>query len=113
MMNNSTSASTSTSTSPPIDMTNATNSATYEAYLKQMAKPQTPAQIKAHGEVKTRIAILWFVGAICISLIVFGGISLIKDPGNAKDVWVIIGPILSSAITGTVAYFTGDKNIQK
>ena len=60
--------------------------------------------------MKTKIGILWFVGTVCVLLILIGGYSLIVNPASAKDVWVITGPIISSAITGTVAYFTGDKN---
>lgn len=82
------------------------------AYLKQISqlnKPQTVAQIKAQGEVKTKIGVIWFVGTICVMLIIIGGISMIVTPQYMKDVWIVIGPILSSAITGTVAFLTGEK----
>ncbi|MEH7249173.1 hypothetical protein V7114_20650 [Neobacillus niacini] len=105
------SAETSSSTSTNIQASSATNTSQQEVYYKQFIapKPQTVAQIKASGDVKTRIGVLWFVGIICVALIGIGGISLIKDPTSAKDVWVIIGPIISSAVTGTVAFFTGEK----
>ena len=82
------------------------------AYIQQYSQQEkqlTPAQIRAQGEVKTRIGVLWLVGIICTILGIFGGISFIVSPQNAKDVWVIIGPILSSAITGTIAFLTGEK----
>lgn len=100
-------SSTSTSTAQSFESMSSTNTPAYDAIIKQLSKPQTTAQIKAHGEVKTKIAILWFIGVVCGLLIIIGGIALIMDPENAKNVWVIIGPILSSAITGTVAYFSG------
>lgn len=109
-----TSSTVSSTTSPTtIETPSATNTAAYEMLLKQYTssqKPLTAAQIRANGEVKTRLGILWFVGVISVLLIAIGGISILKDPQNAKDVWVIIGPLISSAITGTVAYFTGERN---
>ncbi|MEK4283212.1 hypothetical protein [Ureibacillus sp. FSL K6-0165] len=109
MTNNTTSSSTTTTNNYN---QSSTNTPEYNQLLKMYLdtqKPMTPTQIKAHGEVKTRIGILWFVGIVCALLIIIGGISIFKDPNSAKDVWVIIGPILSSAVTGTVAYFTIDK----
>jgi hypothetical protein len=85
-----------------------------EAYVTKIKeipqKPQTVGQIRAAGEVKTRLGILWFVGVVCVILLIIGGSAFILNPEHAKDVWVIIGPIISSAVTGTVAYFAGEKN---
>lgn len=101
--------SSSSGTSNP-QSSSATNLSAQESYLRQyVPKPQTPAQIRASGEVSTRIGILWLIGVISVLLISIGGYSLIADPKNAKDVWVIIGPIITSAVTGTVAFFTGEK----
>ena len=95
-----------------VDMESGTNNPHYEAWLAAMSaeNKNSTSQIKANGDVKTKIGILWFVGTVCVLLILIGGYSLIVNPASAKDVWVITGPIISSAITGTVAYFTGDKN---
>ncbi len=103
------SSSTSTQTVPPSSTIPLSQE---EAYIKQFipqSKPATVGQIRAEGEVKTKIGIIWFVGVICVLLIIIGGISLIKNPETAKDVWVIIGPILSSTITGIIAFLTGEK----
>lgn len=63
----------------------------------------TTEQIRAHGDVKTRIAMLWFVGLIC-GILSFGGIAaFFINPASAKDVWVIIGPIISAGLSGTVS----------
>lgn len=108
----STENSSTTSTNSTLDQS-VTNPASYEVYLKQYVdanlKPKTPAQIRAAGDVKIKLGILWFVGAVCCGLLIIGSIPLINDPKNAKDTWVIIGPILSGVLTGTVAYFTGEK----
>lgn len=86
-----------------------------EAYLRQIQapKPQTVGQIRAQGEVNTRLGVLWFVGVVCLALIILGGVTFIINPESAKDVWVVIGPIISSAVTGTVAFLTGEKQGSK
>lgn len=96
------------STSQPTNET-----AYYSQMIKQQKKSQTPAQIKAHGEVKTKMGVLWFIGTICISLILVGGIAMIVNPEQSKDIWIIFGPILSSAVTGTIAFLTGEKIASK
>jgi hypothetical protein len=70
----------------------------------------TTEQIKAHGDVKTRIAMLWFVGLICGILAIGGIAAFFINPDSAKDVWVIIGPIISAALSGTVSYFAGERS---
>jgi hypothetical protein len=67
-------------------------------------------QIKAHGEVKTRMGIIWFVGIICGILAIGAFIISYKDISNAKDIWVIIGPIISGAVSGTVGFLSGEKS---
>lgn len=101
-MNNSTSSTSS------FGSQSSTNSPEYETWLKESTKPKTPAQIKANGDVKTRLGILVFLGVICVSLIIFAGVFSLRNPENTKDIWVIIGPMISSAITGTVAFFYGE-----
>ena len=77
------------------------------SYLSQGAS--SPSIIKAHGEVKTRIGVLWFEGIVC-SLLILGGFSVfIFRPDAAKDVWVIIGPIISAAVTGTVSFLAAER----
>ena len=112
-MSSTNSSSRATIPTPP---TSSASQPTQEsAYYQQVmqAKPMTPAQIKAHGDVKTKIGVLWFIGAVCVSLIVIGGIAMIVNPEQSKDIWIIIGPILSSAIMGTIAFLTGEKMTNK
>jgi hypothetical protein len=77
--------------------------------MASQQKPLTPAAIRAQGDIKTRIGILWFVGVITCLLIAIGGVALFVIPDKSQEVWVIIGPIISSAVTGTVAFFTGER----
>ena len=69
----------------------------------------TTGMIQAHGEVKTRIGVLWLIGVVC-SLLILGGFAVIfVRPELTKDVWVIIGPIISAAISGTVSFLAGQR----
>ncbi len=77
--------------------------------LADASKPKSPAQIRAAGEVKIKIGVLLVVGIICTILSIAGAFVLINTPEHAKDVWVIIGPIITAAITGTIGFFTGEK----
>ena len=70
----------------------------------------TPEQIKAHGEVRTRIAILWFVGVICSILAIGGLVAFFICPASSKDIWVFIGPIISAGISGAVTFFAAQRS---
>lgn len=94
---------------PPTSSQAPTMEQAYLALVTNAQKPQSAAQIKAAGDVKVKVGVLWLVGFFCTVLGAFGGIVFIKTPEHAKDFWVIIGPIISAAMTGTVAYLTGDK----
>lgn len=65
--------------------------------------------IKAHGEVKTKVAVIWLVGIITAILAIGGLFSFYHDPEKSKDLWVIIGPIIAAGITGGIAYLVGGK----
>ena len=67
---------------------------------------QSPDHIRASGDVKTKIAIIWFVGIISGILATGGMIAFFVDSEKSKDIWVIIGPIITAAVTGTVAIFS-------
>ncbi len=82
----------------------------WQKVLNDALKPKTPAQIRAAGDVKVKVGVLWLVGVTCSILSIFGGIVFIRTPEHAKDIWVIISPIISAGITGTVAFLTGEKS---
>ncbi|NMY90066.1 hypothetical protein [Pseudomonas oryzihabitans] len=81
--------------------------------MEEQSKPRTPAAIKAAGDVTVKIGVLWLVGVTCFVLSIFGGVMFFYNPGIAKDVWVIIGPIITAALTGTLGYLSGEKNSSK
>lgn len=81
--------------------------------LEERSKPKTPAAIKAAGDVKVKMGVLWLVGIVCSVLSVLGCVMFFYDSGVAKDMWVIIGPIITAAMTGTLGYLTGEKNSSK
>jgi len=74
--------------------------------------PGSVAEIRAHGDVKTKVGVLWFVGIICSLLIIGGFAVFFIRPDSAKDVWVIIGPIISAAVSGTVGFLAGERSQQ-
>jgi len=78
--------------------------------IADAAKPRTPAQIRAAGDVKVKVGVLWLVGVTCSILSIFGGIVFINTPDNAKDFWLIITPIITAGVTGTIAFLTGEKS---
>lgn len=71
--------------------------------------PPTTGIIKAQGEVKARIGVLWLIGIVCSLLIIGGFAVFFVRPESAKDVWVIIGPIISAAISGTVSFLAAER----
>ena len=77
--------------------------------LVEASKPKTPAQIRAAGDVKVKVGVLWLVGVTCSILALFGGIVFIRTHEHAKDFWVIIAPIITAGVTGTIAFLTGEK----
>lgn len=77
--------------------------------LADASKPKTPAQIRAAGDVKVKVGVLWLVGITCSILAIFGGVVFINTPEHAKDFWVIIAPIITAGVTGTIAFLTGEK----
>ncbi|MFE3973274.1 MULTISPECIES: hypothetical protein [unclassified Peribacillus] len=122
----SSTSSSSSTTAPSMEPSSATNTVIQEAFLKQYIannKPQTAAQIKATGEVKLAEAeakriegesknksiVLYIVGIISILLALFGCTIFIVKPDISKDVWVVIGPIITAGMTGTMGFLTGEK----
>ncbi len=104
--------SSSTATPQPLTNSSTTQLSAEQVYARQLAnltKPQSPAQIRAHGEVKIKLGVLWLVGTVSVVLGGFGCISFLMTPDKSKDLWVIIGPIISAGVTGVVAFLTGEK----
>jgi H+/Cl- antiporter ClcA len=87
-----------------------TDNQAWNKVLVNNSKPKTPAQIKAAGDVSVKIGVLWLVGIVCGLLGTFGCVAFFVIPDSAKDLWVIVGPIITAGLTGTLAYLTGEKN---
>lgn len=47
--------------------------------LADASKPKTPAQIRAAGDVKVKVGVLWLVGITCAILSIFGGVVFIVN----------------------------------
>jgi hypothetical protein len=70
----------------------------------------TTDAIRAHGEVKVRTGVLWLVGIISGILTVGGLLAFFFRPDEAKDIWVIIGPIITAGVAGSVAFLSGGRS---
>jgi hypothetical protein len=74
-----------------------------------VGQSKTPDVIHAEGDVWTRLAVVIFV-TIIVSILALGGIiAWLKDPTTAKDLWVIIGPIISGAVLGVIGFIAGER----
>lgn len=87
-----------------------TDNQAWNKVIADLQKPRTPAQIKAAGDISVKLGVLWLVGTVCAILGISGCVAFFVLPNNAKDLWVIIGPIITAGLTGTIAYLTGEKN---
>ncbi len=70
---------------------------------------QSPELVTAQGNVKIRITAIIVVGVVILVLLLGGLYAYITDPTHAKDLWLIIGPIISAAISGLVGFEIGQK----
>lgn len=76
---------------------------------KQRAAAETAEQILARSEGKARVLGIVFVGSTAVGLTLSGVAALFFVPDRAKDFWLIIGPILTAAITGLLGFWAGSR----
>lgn len=77
------------------------------------AYTESVEEIRARGEVALRIGLLWLSGAV-LCLLIVGALALtFLRPESSKDIWVIIGPILSVAVSGSVSYLAGTTSLRQ
>ena len=76
---------------------------------KARAVAETAEQILARSEAKARVLGIIFVGSTAVGLTLSGVAALFFVPDRAKDVWLIIGPILTAAITGMLGFWAGSR----
>jgi hypothetical protein len=49
------------------------------------------------------------MSSIAISLLIIGGFVVwALAPANGKDLWVIIGPIISGTLSGSIGFLAGE-----
>lgn len=99
---------------PPYPPSSAAGSDAYLAYIKLFndlsKKPKTLSQIKIEGKISLKKAVMWVVGIVSGILALFGMLSFFIKPDISKDIWIIIGPIITLALTGLIIVFlTGEK----
>jgi hypothetical protein len=70
---------------------------------------QSPEEIYAHGDVKTRLEIISFVKWLTLVLVAGGVAAWVWNPDKAKDFWLIIGPIISGSVSGVIGFVTGER----
>jgi hypothetical protein len=67
--------------------------------VKRTGAAETPEQILARSEAKARLLGIGIVGGIA-TVLAFGGVAAVfVVPDRAKDVWLIVGPIITAAIS--------------
>lgn len=69
-----------------------------------------PEVIKAHGSVSIRKNTVVALSAITIILLLGGLYAHFTDPSHAKDLWLIIGPLIGGSISGLVGIALGQKS---
>jgi hypothetical protein len=66
---------------------------------------ETPEQILARSEAKARVLGIIFVGSMSTVLVLGGVAAIFFAPDRAKDVWLIVGPIVTGAISGMLGFW--------
>jgi hypothetical protein len=78
--------------------------------MKKTHLPKPADEILAKGRVIESLAKIAVVGLVLFVLTIGGVIALIHKPESAKDVWVIISPIISGAICFLMGRATSEKS---
>ena len=65
--------------------------------------------IVANGDVAVRLAVVRFVSVIMSVLALGGVIAWLIDPESAKELWKIIGPIISGVVLVAIGFIAGQK----
>jgi hypothetical protein len=66
--------------------------------------------VTAKGNVKIRLTAIIMAGVIVLALLIGGLYAYFVNPAQSKDLWLIIGPIISAAVSGLVGYEIGKKS---
>lgn len=60
-------------------------------------------------DINVQLAVIIMVGVVLVILTVGGVVAFLYNSDGAKDLWVIIGPIISAAITGFIGFLAGKR----
>jgi hypothetical protein len=61
------------------------------------------------SDVKVALTVVSILGGLTAILIVGGLVAFVLIPDRAKDLWLIIGPIISASITALASYFAAER----
>jgi hypothetical protein len=64
-------------------------------------------QLATESDARAKILTIRFVGFTAMLLAAAGAVSFFVAPDRSKDVWVIVGPILTGAISGMLGFWAG------
>lgn len=68
------------------------------------------AEIHAEGDVKIKIALIWVVGAILVSMTIGMILAFFFKTDNFKEYMIVISPLLSGSLFGFVGFIIGTKS---
>ena len=71
---------------------------------------QSADLITAKGNIAIRLTSIIIAGLIVLCLLGVGSYAFFTNPAQSKDLWLIIGPIISGAVSGLVGYEIGRKS---
>lgn len=80
-----------------------------QAKRRAAVAAETPEQILARSEAKARVLGIGFVGSIAVVLALSGVVAIFLAPDRAKDVWLIVGPIVTAAISGMLGVWASNR----
>jgi|SRR5689334_17117700 len=55
------------------------------------------------ADVRIKLEILWFAGVVTVVMLVIGLLALLFLPENAKDIWLMLSPVVSATLTGVLS----------
>jgi uncharacterized BrkB/YihY/UPF0761 family membrane protein len=72
--------------------------------------PQTSTEeILARGDIDIRLLLIKLIFSVVLILTVGGVAAFFWLPDRFKDLWVVIGPIVSGVVFAAVGYVAGEK----
>jgi RsiW-degrading membrane proteinase PrsW (M82 family) len=71
---------------------------------------QSAEIVTAKGNITIRLTAIVMAGVILLVLLLGGFLAFYSNPSQSKDLWLIIGPIISGAVSGLVGFQIGKKS---